>query len=221
MYPLVSVENISFRYRDISLFESFSYYAYEGDVVHIFGRNGAGKTTLLKIVSGYIRPTQGRVTINGFDVHEVPHLLRARLVSFAQQLPFYISPIGVYEFISFGLYTHSWKSLEKVFYFSKLMGITELLYKPLSILSEGQKKLVLLTRVFVQDSNVILLDEPDAFLDLENQDILADVISMLSCQGKIFFIVSHNLGFISRIKGRLRKLEIFRKEESFMSNIRG
>lgn len=190
--------------------ENLSFSLTSGDVLLIEGRNGVGKTSILKAIAGLIKPLKGTISINNKNVLEVPHYERKKLVSLAQQLTYYSTPIKVIEFLEIGATSNSfisnWKRIKK---FIRLLELDDLLIKPLNILSEGQKKLSLLCRTFIQGSIITLLDEPEAFLDTYNQNLLIKAIEELVKENKIIIIVSHNQSFYSKICNK--KLSILDK----------
>lgn len=214
----LKVEDISLSYdRKSIVISNFSLEAFSGDCVLLEGRNGKGKTTILKAISGLLEPVSGRITIDGFDVFSVPPSKRKSLVALAQQSPHYNTPIKVIEYLEMALprqfsLLHP-KRLKK---YITILEIEDLLLKPLSILSEGQKKLALICRTFIQGSSVLLLDEPDAFLDTYNQKLVREGIKEVLNEGKIVVFVSHNESFYSNLynkKVSIISSSVFQLEE--------
>lgn len=212
------IDNITISYNHvIPIISNFSFIATSGDVVLLEGRNGSGKTTILKSIAGIIKPIKGNIYINGNDIFSISHSKRKTIVSFAQQSPMYSSPIKVLEFLEMALplnnsYLVGWRRIKK---FVKLLEIEELLLEPINTLSEGQKKLILLCRTFIQDSKVILLDEPEAFLDTYNQKLLINTIKEVINEEKVIIFVSHNQSFSSELYNK--KIQIISNSQFILS----
>ncbi|MFN4245459.1 MAG: ATP-binding cassette domain-containing protein [Brevinematia bacterium] len=208
----LSVQNITLSYDGKThIISNLSFDLVSGDILLIEGRNGIGKTTILKSIAGLIKPIHGKILINNYDIHLSPNSLRYFLVSFAQQSPNYSSPIRVIEFIEMANLNYSFSYQKRMKKFVNLLEIENLLFKPLNTLSDGQKKLVLLCRTFIQNTKVVLLDEPEAFLDIYNQKLIVKAIKEISNEGKIVTFVSHNQSFYSQIYNK--KLQILSSEK--------
>lgn len=195
--PNLAICNISLSYdKHHNVISNFSLNASSGECILIEGRNGIGKTTILKAIAGILKPVSGEIKIDDHSIFSIPHSKRKTLVSFSQQSPNYSSPVKVIEFLKMASSTEKQKRVEK---FVNLLEIRDLLPKPINLLSDGQKKLALLARTFIQNTKVMLLDEPDAFLDLYNQNLLIRSIKEVLDEGKIVIFVSHNPYFSSQI----------------------
>ncbi|MEN2998532.1 MAG: ABC transporter ATP-binding protein [Brevinematia bacterium] len=208
------VQNISLSYdKSSNIISNLSFTATTGDSILLEGRNGIGKTTILKSIAGIIKPVTGKILIDGHDVSSVSYTKRKKLVSLAQQSPNYSPPIKVSEFLEIALLENfsSLSSQRRIKRFVNLLEIEELLLRPINTLSEGQKKLALLCRTFIQGSEVILLDEPDAFLDIYNQKLVINAINEIVSEGKIVIFVSHNEHFYSQICNK--KIQILSNSE--------
>lgn len=195
------VKDIVLSYDKVKpIISNLSFEAKQGECILIEGRNGIGKTTLLKAIGGLLKPISGTITVNDVNIYNIPITQRRFLVSYSQQSPSYSTPIKLIEFLEMALtskgYLLGWRRIKR---FIRLLEIEELLLEPINTLSEGQKKLALLARTFIQDSNIILLDEPESFLDTYNQKLLINAIKELLQEDKIVLFVSHNIHFSNQI----------------------
>ncbi len=226
MKNYLEVINLSAGYLPkFPIISNFSLYAEDSECILISGRNGSGKTTLLKTIVGILNPIEGKIFINNKDLISLQLNKRKKLVSYAQQSPNYSTPIKVIEFLEFSITDDylpkiignkvvfrgkiSPKKTERLFLFIELFGIKELLNEPVSLLSEGQKKLVLLARTFIQGSKVIALDEPDAFLDITNQKLVSEAIRLTLNEGSIVLLISHNHSFYEKLITKEINIEKF------------
>ncbi|MCX8028753.1 MAG: ABC transporter ATP-binding protein [Brevinematales bacterium] len=204
--------------KNEEIITNFSLSATSGDIILIEGRNGIGKTSLLKSIAGIIKPQKGTITINNKDIFSIPLNKRKGLVVFAQQSPHYSSPIKVIEFLEMALHNNNtYTNRRRMLKYINLLQIQEILNKPLNLLSEGQKKIALLCRTFIQGSSVILLDEPDAFLDSYNQNLISNSILEITREGKIVILVSHNKSFYSKLY--TRKVSILSSSEFLFESV--
>jgi ABC-type cobalamin/Fe3+-siderophores transport system ATPase subunit len=162
----------------------------KGKVYCLWGRNGSGKTTFLRTIAGFIDPLEGEVLIRQSEV--------AMVNQFRPSVP----NLTVSEYLTFGV-DHK---LEQDYF-----DIQEWLDKPVAHLSDGQFKLVAITRQMLKDKPILILDEPTAFLDIYAKQKLAEVIKEIK-KNKVVVIVSHDAQFIKKIGDELLEL----KDRSFI-----
>jgi zinc transport system ATP-binding protein len=169
--------------------------------VSIVGPNGGGKTTLLKLMLGLLKPRKGSVRVFG----RTPEDSRSRMGYMPQEVkldPMF--PITVGDVVSMGcLGSSSWLGLlsqsEKSAVEQALVdvGLQDVRKKPLSSLSGGQRRRVLIARALACQPELLLLDEPTANLDLLVEEELHGILSKLS-ERLTVVVVSHDLAFVSR-----------------------
>ncbi|NKE58984.1 metal ABC transporter ATP-binding protein [Lentzea sp. PSKA42] len=164
-------------------------------VTAVVGPNGSGKSTLLGVLAGVITPAAGVVEIG------------TRRPAFVVQhcaVPTGL-PITVWETVAMGRWAHrgAWQRLSKedkalVGAALERTGITDLASRRLSSLSGGQRQRALLAQAFAQESDLLLLDEPDAGLDSQSRRDIAAAISHAQANGVTVIHVTHDLGEASR-----------------------
>lgn len=182
-----------------------SFDAMPGQIFGILGPNGAGKTTVLRILSTVLKPTSGKVTINGYDVVDQASQVR-------RQIGFVSTNTGIYDRMS------GWELVE---FFGQLYGMSlELLHErmevlfdrfqmnsfrdvPCSRMSTGMKQKVSITRAMIHDPPILVFDEATSGLDiLAAREVLA-MVEQLAGQGKCVLFSSHNMSEVKRICDRL------------------
>ena len=161
------VVNITKRFREITALKNVSFEVYKGEYIAILGPTGAGKTTLLRIIAGLLRPDEGSIIIDGKDVTDLTP--EERNIGYMPQGYSLFPHMTVFENVAYGLYLKGLSEKEinkKVSNVLKLVGLYHRRDSYPHELSGGMRQRVALARAIVQDSEIILLDEPLSALDL-------------------------------------------------------
>jgi lipopolysaccharide export system ATP-binding protein len=169
-----------------------------GEVVGLLGPNGAGKTTVFYMVVGFIRPTSGRIWLNGKDVSNLPMYRRARLgVSYLPQEPSIFRKLSVEQNIMAILETRpALSGREKRMRLDKLMedlGIGALRRQKAYTLSGGERRRTEIARSLAIEPKFLLLDEPFAGIDPITVSELKSIVQGLSERGIGVLITDHNV----------------------------
>ena len=171
----IHAENLSFSYQDRPVLHGISLSVSCGEMVGILGPNGSGKTTLLKIFSGILRGI-GEVRLKNKNIEKYNRPELSRLFAVVQQEPRVNFPYSAAEIVLMGRATyHSPLALETPHDLEVArtsMDLTDSLNfanRYLHELSGGEKQRVMIARALAQEPEILLLDEPSAFLDLKHQ----------------------------------------------------
>lgn len=172
-------------------------------LVLITGPNGAGKTTLVETCLGLLKPMRGRVFLLGADTSRREVVQARRMCSYVPQdfmKPPYESYLAEHVILlGFSAYKAPFepvnrKERERVLWATKLLGIEELLSKPMGTLSGGQQQKVLIARALARRPMVAFFDEPFASLDRESRTLVAETLrKYVDSQGATVFVVSHDI----------------------------
>jgi zinc transport system ATP-binding protein len=195
--PLASIKNVSVGYGGTPVLTDVNLDIYPLDFIGLIGPNGGGKTTLSKVLLGILKPYRGRVLFPSgrINIGYLPQISRIDR-SF---------PITVKEVILSGVSSRRnwWKSL-----FTKTEGIAEKLLDELGLegyedraigqLSGGQLQRVLLARAIVNNPQLLILDEPNTFVDRNFEAELYKILERLNKRMSIV-LISHDIGTISSI----------------------
>lgn len=174
----------------------------QGEKTAVIGSNGSGKSTLFLCLNGISKPQKGDIFFKGKEVdYSSKGLLNLRQsVGIVFQNPDdMIFSSSVRQDIAFGLLNMGFSNIqaeEKIKSISKFLNLESLLHKPVHELSGGEKKRVSLAGVMVMEPEVIILDEPGAYLDTLNAKTVYKIIDSLSQKGKTVIISSHNMDFV-------------------------
>ena len=195
MEKLLTVNDFSVSY-DSLIVDNVSLTLYENELVGLIGHNGCGKSTMLKGIMGSLKHT-GTVTVDNHDFMTMKIKHRAQNIAMLTQKTEVVEGISASELIGLGSYPYLQLNqninIKKVQQIAKTLQIESLLHKDYSILSEGQKQLVQIARIIMQDTLVLLLDEPDSALDFENRYMIFEILQQLiKLKRKTALIVLHN-----------------------------
>ena len=197
---MIEISHVSFSYGQSIILHDISLTVHPRSITAIIGLNGAGKSTLFNCLSKQSEIRDGEIVVAGKNIADYSFNEYAKMVSVVPQLTS-IRPVDyeVRDFMVEGrtpyLSTFAVPGLDDYsffFFFAKKMGVDKYLDKEFSKLSGGEQQIVLLARALVQDTPIILLDEPMSALDLRNQAFLLKMIKKLSVEGKTVLFSTHN-----------------------------
>ena len=190
----------SFRYRTDApyIFEHISFSIKGGEVLALLGRNGVGKSTLLACLMGFQELTQGRIYTNGQNIYAMSPRERAREIAFVPQIISAESSFTVRDYVSFGatVRTGMFSAPSKADYAQtdailEELGIAHIRDRQCRELSGGQRQLVAIGRALLQNTRLILMDEPTAALDVRNQVLVLQTIDSLRAKGYGVVFTTH------------------------------
>ncbi|MDR1928491.1 MAG: ABC transporter ATP-binding protein [Endomicrobium sp.] len=208
---MIYVKNISINYSNKKILNNVSFRVIHKDFFGIIGKNGAGKSTLLKILCNITKSYFGNVFINNRNIRSFSNKNFAKIISF---LPQYIDTtlsLTTYEFILLGRYVYmnmfkipsndDHVVVKKVMNF---LNIADFSSKKINVLSIGEKQKVLIAQVMVQDTDIIILDEPTSHLDIGAQNDILKILKYLTEKHNKTIIVSlHDLNAAGEFCNRL------------------
>ena len=195
-------ENVTIGYGGDPVVHDLSITLADGQVTTIVGPNGCGKSTLLRTMSRLLKPTSGRVLLDGESVHELQTRDVARTMALLPQSP--IAPDGllVRDLVGRGRHPHQrWFSQwspedERIVDLALEMTDTAALRdRPLDQLSGGQRQRAWIAMTLAQDTDLLLLDEPTTYLDVAHQVEMLDLLAELNARrGTTIVMVLHEIG---------------------------
>ena len=177
----IKVENITKLYGSQKALDNVSFKIKAGEIVGLLGPNGAGKSTLMKIISCFIPPSDGMVSVNGFDIFEQSIEVRKMVGYLPENNPLYLD-MYIKEYLEFvaGQYAIPNKK-SRVKEMIDLIGIEKEQNKKIGALSKGYRQRVGLAQALIHDPKVLILDEPTSGLD-PNQ--LVEIRELIKNTGK-------------------------------------
>jgi len=206
---MLSAENVSFAYdrRSRPVLDDVSLSVRRGAIVGLLGPNGSGKTTMLRLLSGTLTPTAGRVTLDGVTITSLSRRDLARRIAVVPQDTHAAFDFSALEIVLMGRYPHLGAfELEGAHDLSiardalTATGTSALEARPFATLSGGEKQRVVIASALAQASDVLLLDEPTASLDLGFQLDIAALLARLNRDRGVTMVVStHDLNFAAAL----------------------
>ncbi|MFN8576143.1 MAG: ABC transporter ATP-binding protein [Candidatus Sericytochromatia bacterium] len=195
---LIEVKNLSLSYEK-EILNNLSF-KIDSDFVSIIGANGSGKTTLLKILSQNITNYSGQVFINDKNLRAYSKKELSQFRAYVSAEENITNDFNIVQYISLGrspfqkLFGNlSKKDYEIINKTLDLLEIKELAEKNLSNISSGEKQRVQIARALVQESKLILLDEPISHLDINYQISTLKLLKKLSLEGIMIIIIIHDI----------------------------
>ena len=198
---MILLSNISLAFGERTLIEGATTRFECGEMVALLGRNGTGKSTLLRAMAKLGDIAEGEILVDGKSIADIDIRTFARLVAFVNTERIDIDSMRAYDLVAIGRspYTDWMGRLTKedreiIERSMQITGVDKLAERMVETLSDGECQRVMIARALAQDTPVILLDEPTAFLDLPNRYELCTLLSRLAHdEGKLIIFSTHEL----------------------------
>ena len=174
---MIAIKNLTYSINKNTLFSGLTFEGASGNILQILGSNGSGKTTLLKILSGITEPTKGDVEIIGSP----------KKLFLGHKIPIKDYFTNLQNFLSLNPYA----SESNFNQYCEQVNLSTCKTLLSSALSFGQKKKLLLSKIFLSSYDVLFLDEPFVGLDRETIGIIKDRILEMKANGTTIFLTSH------------------------------
>jgi ABC-2 type transport system ATP-binding protein len=202
---MLEVENLCKSYRGIPAVQDVSFKVAPGEIIGFLGPNGAGKSTTVKIITGMLRPNDGRVLFEGRDIRDDMVAFRAAFgyVPEEAHLYTYLSGLEYLQLIG-RLRGLPERVLEaKATSLLRLLQLESWQYSPISSYSKGMRQRVLIAAALLHDPRLLIFDEPLSGLDVVSARMFKDLLEVLAAQGKAILYISHVLEVVEQICKRV------------------
>ena len=219
---MLEIQNVSKHFGGVSAVESVSAAITPGEIVGLIGPNGAGKTTLFNLIAGSLRPSAGRILLNGSGLETAPPHARIRLgLGRTFQIPRPFPGMTVLENVLLAGQEQSgeqilpnWlapgrvaaeerRNADKALALLDFVTLAGMAAEPARILSGGQRKLLELARILMADPKLILLDEPAAGVNPALLEVIMARIAEINRNGVTLLIIEHNMDLVARLCRRV------------------
>ena len=200
MKTVLEIIGLSKSYNFKEAVNDISFNLFQNEIVGILGPNGCGKTTTIGMILGLLKPTKGKILINGLNIetNRVNLLDKLNFISPYIELP---KKLTVKQNLQIYGRLYDVKNLKnKIEYISEKLRLNEILNKITGELSSGQKNRVSLAKSIINDPAVLLLDEPTASLDPETGDFVRGFLEEYQREKKTsILLASHNMSEVERL----------------------
>lgn len=207
---MIRLENVSKTYQaGVPALNNISLHIRPGEFVFIVGASGSGKSTLIKLLLGELRPTSGKITVNGRNLATLTH----------RQIPLYRRNIGVvfqdfrllpdrnvYENVAFAMKVVEASNREirkKVLMMLSMVGLPSKYRSLPKQLSGGEQQRVAIARALVNEPKILLADEPTGNLDNTNAWEIMRLLEDINERGTTVVVVTHNMEIVHRMHKRV------------------
>jgi len=202
---MIKLENLTKLYSGITAVEELNLEISQGAIFGFLGPNGAGKTTTIKMMAGILRPTKGRVLIEGRDIDREPSKAK-RIMGFIPDRPFLYEKLSGKEFLAFkaGLYGMTGDSLhERIDTLLNTFELSQWADELIEAYSHGMKQRLVIASAMVHEPKVIIVDEPMVGLDPKGAKLVKDIFRDWAKSGSTVFISTHTLTLAQEVCGEI------------------
>lgn len=197
---VLKLNNVSLGYNKI-IYSNIDASASKGEMIAVIGANGTGKSTLLKSISGFLPCKEGEISVFGKSTKQYKPGQLAQKVAFVPAQSPRAKNFSLYDMLATGCYNRSnW--MGNISYQDQILigntlnrvGLSSFENRDVSTLSDGEFQRAAIARSLVQESQIILLDEPTAFLDIANKIIVTKLLQEIThTQNKTIIFSTHDL----------------------------
>ena len=199
---MIAVENLVKRYGGFTAVDGISLDVKSGEIHGFLGPNGAGKTTTIKMIAGLLKPSSGRILVNGHDVVQSPEAAKSSL-GFIPDRPFIYEKLTAGEFLRFhaGLFGMSDNGLpaakggtaERILEMLDLFELGRWQNELVESFSHGMKQRLVMCAAFLHRPRAVVVDEPMVGLDPRGARLIKDVFRRMSERGVAILMSTHTL----------------------------
>ena len=201
---MIKVENITRRYGDFAAVDDVSFAISPGEIVGLLGHNGAGKTTIMKMITGYLEPTSGTITVGGRDIGSDRRLIQQGIGYLPENCPVY-PEMTVFDYLDYAAALHGLDEAERAPLIAQAIARTELqdkATKPIATLSRGYRQRTGVAQAILHNPDLLILDEPTNGLDPTQIQHMRGLITKLA-ENSTIIISTHILQEVQAICDRV------------------
>ncbi len=204
MSAVIDVRDLRKEFGSVRAVDGISFRVEKGEILGFLGPNGAGKTTTIAMLLGLLTPTAGEMRIFGRRMPEERQTILQR-VNFSS--PYVAMPYGLSVRVNLHVFARLYAipdARAKIASLAETFGVTHLLDRRVRELSSGETARVNLAKAFLNDPEILFLDEPTAALDPEAADTVRTLLLKLQKEnGLTLFYTSHNMQEVERLSTRI------------------
>ena len=198
---MINIESLSIGYKKHTIINNINLEANVGNLICIIGSNGTGKTTFLNTIAGIIPALSGKIFYNNQDFTNISLIEKSKLISYVSSRQEYLSNFNVFDLVSLGRspYTNIFdkkSNSDKEIIDNAIVEfhLEDIKHKLLYKISDGERQRAMICRAIVQETPVILLDEPTSFLDYHaKRELLINLSQLAHQKNKCIIFSCHDI----------------------------
>jgi len=190
---LLELQGLTKSFRGIPAIKDISFKVAAGEVVGFLGPNGAGKSTTVKIITGMLRPNEGKVLFEGGDVTDDMVGFRAAF-GYVPEEPYLYTYLSGLEYLQIEV---------KATRLLKLLRLESWQYSPISSYSKGMRQRVLIAAALLHDPKLLIFDEALSGLDVDSVRLFKDLLALMAAEGKAVLFITHVLETVEQLCDRV------------------
>ena len=197
---MIKIKDLSKRFDQFTAIDDLSFNVEEGEVLGFLGPNGAGKSTTMKLITGFLSPSSGSVTIDGYDITQNPIEAKTLIGYLPEGAPSY-GDMTTLQFLNFIAQVRGFRGneiAEKVQHVIHEVKLGSVQHQIIDTLSKGFRRRVGLAQAIMHDPKVLILDEPTDGLDPNQKHHVRELIKNLA-RDKIVIISTHILEEVTAV----------------------
>ena len=194
MSQMLQIEGLTKRFGAFTAVDNISFFVDRGEVLGFLGPNGAGKTTAMRMVTGFLPPTAGTVTVDGFDVSRQPIEVKRRIGYLPEGAPLYadMTPLELLNYIADVRGMSGQTKRDAIEKAASGINIGRVMHQSIGTLSKGYKRRVGIAQAILHDPDILILDEPTDGLDPNQKHEVRALINEMAAN-KVIVISTHLL----------------------------
>lgn len=203
----VEARNLCRHFGALAALDDVSLEVERGETLGLLGANGAGKTTFIRLLTGYLLPTGGRITVDGISPGDNPRAVHERL-GFAAERPKLYPDLRIHQFLRFSAGLRGMKGAERdaaVETALERFSLTDQAHRVIGNLSKGYQQRVSLAQAFLGDPSLLVVDEPTSGLDPLQRGDVRDAIARLAGHRTVI-LCTHDLAEARQLTNRVAVL---------------
>ncbi len=198
---MIEVSHLSRNYGTFRAVNDVSFSIPTGEIIGLLGPNGAGKTTTMRMITGFLKPSSGKIKIDGTNIETDPVGSKHKIGYMPESAPLY-SDMIVDDYLHYIAEIQGENPTEKVPHLCNLCGLKEVMHKNISELSRGYRQRVGLAHALMHDPEILILDEPTSGLDPNQIGEVRNLIKEIG-RTRTVIISTHILGEVEMLCNRI------------------
>lgn len=190
MSTVIEIENLTKKFGDVTALEDVSLCIESGKIYGIIGRNGSGKTVLFKLIAGYLKPTAGRVVVNGKEIGKDADF--AENIGIIIENPGFLKDYTGFQNLAYLAGIRNVIGKEEIRESMERVGLDPDSGKKVGKYSLGMKQRLGIAQAIMEDPEILILDEPMNSLDNQGVEDVREILMGLRDEGKTILLASHN-----------------------------